>query len=112
MKIAGMRVRITIQRNETVVDEYANHSSAWADWFTCWATAAASTRTTDETQNAASTQESDRLDITVRWCSETAAGNSKQYRILLNGRIYDISSIDEMGYGKESRMFHTVLMER
>ncbi len=112
MNIAGMRVRITIQRNETVVDKYANHSSAWTNWFTCWATAVASGRSTEEKQNAASTQESDLLDFTVRWCSETAAVNSKQYRILLNGRIYDITSIDDMGFRKESRKFCTELVER
>ena len=27
MNIAGMRVRITIQRNETVIDKYGNHTS-------------------------------------------------------------------------------------
>jgi len=28
MNIAGLRVRITIQKNETVVDKYGNHTSA------------------------------------------------------------------------------------
>ena len=27
MNIAGLRVRITIQKNETVVDKYGNHKS-------------------------------------------------------------------------------------
>ena len=39
MNIAGMRVRITIQRNETMIDKYGNHKSAWTDYFTCWASA-------------------------------------------------------------------------
>ena len=42
MDISGLRVRITIQKNETVVDENANHTSAWTDYFSCWATAVAS----------------------------------------------------------------------
>lgn len=112
MDIAGLRTRITFQRTETVVDKYANHKSVWTDYFTCWATAVTSGKSAEETQNAGTTQEADRLDITVRWSSETAAVNSKQYRILLLGRIYNILSIDEMGFRHNSRKFHTQLVER
>ena len=52
------------------------------------------------------------MDFTVRWCSETGAVNSKQYRVLLNGRIYNIQSIDEMDFQKKSRKFRTELAER
>ena len=112
MNIAGLRVRITIQKNTTMVDRIGNHSSAWTDYFSCWATAVASGKSTEETENAATTQEADRLDITVRWSSETAAVNSKQYRILLGDRIYDILNIDDMGFRHNSRKLHTQLVER
>jgi len=112
MNISGLRVRITIQRNETVIDEYKNHKSAWTDYYACWATATASGKSAEETEEAGHTQEADRLDITVRWSSETAEVNSKQYRILLDGRIYNILGIDEMGFRKNSRKFHTILTER
>ena len=112
MDIAGLRVRITIQKSENVVDRYGNHSSAWCDYFSCWATASASGRGAEETHNASSTQEGDRLDFTVRWCSETAAVNSKGYRILLSGKKYDILAIDEMGFRKNCRKLHAELVER
>ena len=112
MNIAGLRVRITIQKNETVTDKYGNHKSEWADYFFCWATATMSGKSAEETQDAGYTQESDRLDVTVRWSSETAAVNSKQYRVLLNGRIYDILNIDDMGFRRNSRKLHTQLVER
>ena len=112
MNIAGMRVRIIIQKNETVTDQHRNHMSAWTDFFSCWATAVSSGKSSEETQNAGSTQEDDRIDFTVRYSSETAAVNTKEYRILLNGRIYDITSIDEMGFKKNSRKFHTEMVER
>ena len=112
MNIAGMRVRIIIQKNETVMDQYRNHVSAWTDFFSCWATAVSSGKSSEETQNAGSTQEDDRIDFTVRYSSETAAVNTKEYRILLNGRIYDITSVDEMGFKKNSRKIHTELVER
>ena len=112
MNIAALRIRITIQKTTTAIDSIGNHCSAWEDYYTCWATAVSSGRSADEAQEAGHTQEADRLDITVRWSSETAAVNSKQYRILLQGRIYDIINIDEMGFKRKSRKFHTVLTER
>ena len=112
MNIAGLRVRITIQKNETVTDKYGNHKSAWTDYFKCWATAVTSGLSSSEEEAAAHTVEADRLDITVRYSSETAAVNSKQYRILLGDRIYNIQSIDEMGFKHNSRKIHTELSER
>ena len=112
MNIAGLRVRITIQKNETVTDKYGNHKAVWQDYFTCWATAVTSGLSSKEEETAGHTVETDRLDITVRWSSETAAVDSKQYRILLNGRIYNILSIDEMGFRRNSRKLHTELSER
>ena len=106
MDIGGLNTRITIQKNRTVVDRFKNHTSAWTDYFSCWASCVKSGQSLEETQEA------DRVDITVRWCSETAAVNSKEYRILLGGRIYDITSIDEMGFRKNSRKFHAILTER
>ena len=112
MNIAGLRVRITIQKSTTVVDSIGNHSSAWENHFSCWATATASGKSAEETANAAHTEEADRMDFTVRWSSETAAVNSKQYRILLSNRTYDILSIDDMGFRHNSRKFQTRLRER
>ena len=112
MDIAGLNTRITIQKNQTIVDRYKNHTSVWADFFSCWATCVTSGRSAEESQEAGYTQEADRLDFTVRWCSETGAVNSKEYRILIGSCIYDITGIDEMGFRKNSRKFHTVLTER
>ncbi|MCR4669121.1 MAG: phage head closure protein [Clostridia bacterium] len=112
MRVSGLRVRIVIQKNETVTDRYGNHRSAWEDFHTCWASAVASGLSSREEEAAGHTIEADRLDITVRWSSETAAVDSKQYRILLNGRIYNILSIDDMGFKHNSRKFHAELAER
>ena len=110
MNIAGMRVRITIQKNEPVTDKYGNHKSAWTDYFKCWATA--SSQTGEETNAAGNTTEGDRMDFTVRYSSETAAVVSTKYRILLKGRIYNIDHVDDMGFKKNSRKFHAHLTER
>ena len=112
MNIGGLRARIIIQKNESVVDKYGNHKSEWADYFTCWATAITSGLSSAEKEDAGHTIEADRLDITVRYSSETAAVNSKEYRVLLGGRIYNIVNIDEMGFKHNSRKLHTQLVER
>jgi SPP1 family predicted phage head-tail adaptor len=112
MDIGALRIRITIQKNATVVDKYGNHKAVWTDHFSCWATAVTSGLSTKEEESAGHTVEADRLDITVRWSSETAAVDSKQYRVMLNGRIYNILSIDEMGFKHNSRKLHTQLSER
>ncbi len=112
MDIAGLRVRITIQKNETVVDKYGNHKSEWTDYFSCWATAVSSGLKTSESEEAGHTVEADKLHFTVRYSSETAAVNSKQYRIRLGERIYNILSIDEMGFRHNSRKFLSELKER
>ena len=112
MNIAGLRTRITIQKNETMVDKYGNHKSAWTDYFICWATAVTSGLSTKEEEAAGHTVEADRLDITIRYSTETAAVDSKQYRVLLGDRIYNILGIDEMGFKHNSRKLHTELSER
>ncbi|MGN1022697.1 MAG: phage head closure protein [Lachnospiraceae bacterium] len=112
MNISGLRVRITIQKNETVVDKYGNHKSTWTDFFTCWASAVTSGLSASEKESAGHTTEANKLDITVRYSTETAAINSKQYRVLLADRIYNILGIDEMGFKHNSRKLHTQLTER
>ena len=112
MNIAGMRVRIIIQKNETVIDKYGNHKSAWTDYFTCWASASKGNTKADEMEAAGHTEEEDRMNFTVRWSSETDAVDSKHYRILLYGRIYNIVSVDDMGFRRKGRKITAELVER
>ena len=110
MNIAAMRVRITLQRNETVTDIYGNHKSVWADYYTCWATASGGSA--DEKEIAGHTVEGDRMDFTVRFSSETAAVTAKGYRILLGDRIYNILHVDDMGFKRNSLKFQAERVER
>ena len=110
MNIAGLRIRIMIQKNETLTDRYGNHKSVWTDYFPCWATA--SDQTGEEGEEASQTKETDRMDLTVRYCSETDAVIPGGFRIIMKGRIYDIDHVDDMGFKKKSRKFHAHLVER
>ena len=107
MKVTGFRVRIMIQKNVTETDRYGNHKSVWANHFSCWSSAAE--QTGDEGEEASQTREKDRMDFTVRYCSETAEVTSKGYRILLDGRTYNITHADDMGFRKRSRKFRAEL---
>ena len=112
MHISWLRARITIQKNETVTDRYGNHKSVWTDWFTCWATGKSGGRSADETEEAGHTEERNRIEFTVRYCSETAAVDSTHYRVLLGERIYNIKSVDDMDFRRVSRKLITELVER
>ena len=111
MNIAGMRVRIVFQKSMPIIDEYGNHKSEWSDYYRCWASAVTG-GIKNEQEAAAHTKEEDKLDFTVRYCSETAPINEKEYRIKLKDRIYNIVNIDEMGFKHNSRKFHAELVER
>ena len=110
MDIAGLNVRIMIQKNETQVDRYGNHTSTWTDYFSCWATC--SNQTGKEDDEAGQTFEDDKMDFTIRYSSETAAIVSTKYRILLNDRIYNIDHIDVMGFKRHSLIFHATLARK
>lgn len=38
MDIALLNVKITVQKNETVVDAIGNHKNNWTDYHSCFAT--------------------------------------------------------------------------
>ena len=109
MNIAGMKVRIIIQKNEPYEDEDGNHLNAWIDYFECWATAVTSGLSAVEHEGAGVVVDNDRLDIIVRYSSETAPVDETHYRIILKGRIYNIVSVSDMGFKNKSRLFQVLL---
>ena len=110
MTISGLRVRITIQKNVTVIDRYGNHISEWQDYASCWA--APSAQSGEEVESAAHTVEGGKVEFTVRFSTLTAAVTAKQYRILFRDEVYNITHVDNMGYKRISRKFRCELTER
>ena len=74
MNIAAMNVKISFQKSSVVTDEIGNHTNEWVDYFSCYATV--SDKTAHEADTAGQTVTSERMDFTVRYCSETAAVTS------------------------------------
>lgn len=103
MEISLLNVRITIQKQETVVDEIGNHTNAWTDYFSCYATVSGEGGT--ETAVAGLTMDDSDLSFTVRYSHKTAAVDMLGYRILFGDRIYNILAIDHMNYKKKCLKF-------
>ena len=106
MNIAALRVPVTFQKNTVTVDKYGNHTPAWTDYFTCHATIGTQTGT-ESSGEIISPEES--LDFTCRWCSELAVVESTKYRILAEGKTYNITYVNPMGYKRNSIKFNCKL---
>ena len=103
MDIALMNTRITFQKNAVTVDAIGNHKTGWADYFSCAATI--SGESGSEAQAAGQTVDNGRCAFTVRWCSETVAVTENEYRVLWNGELYNITSIDHQNNKRKSLKF-------
>lgn len=103
MDIAAMNVQVAFQKNETVTDKYGNHKNAWTDYFTCYATIGGETG--QEQAVVGETVENTDMNVTVRYCTETAAVISTKYRILFGDDIYDILAVDHLNYKKNALKF-------
>ena len=95
--ISRMNERITIQRSETVIDRYQNHSNTWGDYYSCYAHA--STYEKDE-EGLEITKEERQITFEVRYCSELKEISSTGYRVLFHGEVYDIEAVDMINYQK------------
>ena len=110
MNIAAMNVRICFQKSSVVTDEIGNHTNEWVDYFSCYATVCV--KCADDPDTAWLAVTSERMDFTVRYCSETAAVTSTGFRIMLGSRIYNIRSIDNMAFKNKSLKMHGKLERR
>ena len=110
MNIALLNTRVTFQKQEAVIDDIGNHVNSWADHFTCAATI--SGEGGSETYQAAETNEKSDISVTVRWCKTTAEIKSSGYRVLFDGEIYDILSVDHFSYKKDAVKFRCIKVKR
>lgn len=100
MDIAAMNVRVMIQKNAVVTDQYGNHKNTWTDYYSCFATIGGETG--QEQAVVGETVECTDMNVTVRYCNKTAAITSTQFRVLFDGQIYDILAVDHLNYKKHA----------
>ncbi len=103
MDIAAMNVRVAIQKNEAITDKYGNHKNAWTDYFSCYATI--SGETGQEQAVVGETVENTDMNVTVRYCRETAAVTSTKFRLVFMGEVYDILAVDHLNFKRHGLKF-------
>ena len=108
----ALNQRITFQRQTSSADDIGNRINTYSDYYTCWAAVSTSKLSTTETNETAQTLEQERLDFTVRYCSQTSEVRSMEYRIIFKERIYDIESVDNLDFARQMLKFSTKLVRR
>ncbi len=110
MNVALLNVEITFQKNSVEVDAIGNHKNGWENFYTCHATV--SGESGREKQTTGVTNEDVDLAFTIRWCKKASVINSTEYRVVFNGELYNITSIDHMNYKKESLKYRCQKVRR
>ena len=105
MKISHMRIRITFQKYETEEDEIGNRISEWIDDFSCFATISGTSGTEESGGTVISVHE--KADFTIRYFEKASRVEPDTHRIVFGNRIYNIKSVDDMGFKHNSLKFHT-----
>lgn len=103
MDIALLNVRVVFQKSTVVVDAIGNHKNEWAEFYSCYATV--SGENGKEATAAGITVDDSDLSFSVRYCRKVSKINSTKYRVLFNGEIYNILSVDHMNYRNKSVKF-------
>ena len=100
MKVALLNKRINVQKHTTVTDEIGNHLNTWSTFYICHATI--SGETDIETEEAGTTVDDTKADFTLRWCAASSVITPTEYRVVMDGQIYDILSVDHMNFKHKS----------
>ena len=111
MNIAKLNVRITFQKNMLTEDEIGNHINEWTDVFSCYATTSTKVAETEK-ESATQTVNTERISFTTRYCSELKGVMPNTHRIILEDRIYNIISVDDMAFKHNSLKFYAELERR
>lgn len=80
MDIALLNVKITVQKNETVVDAIGNHKNTWTDYHTCFATV--SGEGGSEKSVAGLIVDDSDISFTVRYCKAFADLDVTKHRVI------------------------------
>ena len=109
MNIAAMRVRVTFQKNTITSDKYGNRKQTWEDYFSCRATAGSNNAVSGTGTGSESTgvviRSEESIAFTCRWCEALSAVTSTGYRIVCEGKTYNITYVNPMGYKHNSIKF-------
>lgn len=92
--IARFNSRIHIQKCSVVTDKFRNHDTVWTHYFSCYAAIGSQNKYVIEKDSGVQIHFEQTLTFQMRYCSELRHINSTEYRIIFNGRVYNIDSVD------------------
>lgn len=96
MDSGAYRSLVTIHQYVSGFDDIGNPSEEWQDYKTCYAYV--NGLSGREYWEAAVVHGENTVEFVFRWKPFFNSMNTKQYRILFNGGIYDITSIDNIQF--------------
>lgn len=103
MNIARFNVEIVFQKNSCVIDGIGNHKNEWVECHSCHASISGEGGT--EKNEAGTTVDAADISFLVRYCKAVLEIDRTGYRILFNGEIYNILSIDHMNFNRKAVKF-------
>lgn len=110
MNIALLNVSIIFQKNAVIVDADGNHILSWENFYSCYATVSGEGGM-EKSVAGAVVDDSD-LSLSVRYCKKTAEVTNTGFRILFQGEIYNILSVDHMNYKRRMLKFRCQKVRR
>lgn len=96
MDSGAYRSLVTIQQYVSGFDDIGNPSEEWQEYKTCYAYV--NGLSGREYWEAAVVHGENTVEFVFRWKPFFDSMNTKQYRLLFNGGIYDITSIDNIQF--------------
>lgn len=100
MDIARLNAKVEVQRRENASDGIGNRRTRWATVHACHATASESGAQREA--SGAGVADDTEIAFTVRWCKAIAGIDNTGWRVLFEGRAYDITGVDHMGFRRRS----------
>jgi len=96
MDISKLNQRILIQKSSTQTDDVGNVFRQWQDFYSCFASV--NTAGGKERQKG-DTEEQQTVSFTVRFCKRLSELSAVDYRIVFQGKPYNIIQVDFADYG-------------
>lgn len=92
--IGRLDKRISIQKRIVTADTKLNQIPEWTDFHICWA--AVNGVSNKEYWQSRQQHEENIVNFKIRFCDKLKSLNKKDYRIIFDGKVYDITYIDNV----------------
>lgn len=109
MNAGAYRERVVIQKVSISGDEIGNQKTGWTDYFKGYAYM--NNLSGSEYWEAAQTQSQNTVMFIFRYHRMLSQINTREYQLIHKGKVYNISSIDNVQYKNETIKIRAVAKE-